>query len=93
MWVALEEICLREALTLHALCTKIDQSRKGTGLTAAIRVFALAYFRAAATDQGHLKAGHGHLHSPLASERAAALSSAASRSVGPGGARKGTSSR
>ena len=30
-----------------------------TSLTAAIRVFLMLYFRAAATENGHMKAGHG----------------------------------
>ena len=31
----------------------------GTSLTAALRVFVMSYFRAAATEDGHHKAGHG----------------------------------
>jgi hypothetical protein len=30
-----------------------------TSLTAAIRVFLMLYFRAAATEEGHARAGHG----------------------------------
>jgi len=32
---------------------------QGNNLTAAMRVFILAYYRAAATEQGHSSAGHG----------------------------------
>lgn len=60
MWAALQEICRRERCSLHAVCTQIAAQRQpGTSLTAAIRVFIMAYFRAAATDDGHRRAGHG----------------------------------
>jgi hypothetical protein len=42
------------------LCTRISERKDvNTSLTAAIRVFALAYFRSAATEEGHLRASHG----------------------------------
>lgn len=59
MWEALREICRREELTVHELCTLIDDRRGLSSLTAATRVFTLMYFRAAATDEGHATAGHG----------------------------------
>jgi len=59
MWEALREICRREDMTVHELCSLIDDRRGFSSLTAATRVFILMYFRAAATDQGHLTAGHG----------------------------------
>lgn len=60
MWVALQEICRRERCSLHEVCTQIAARRQpGASLTAAIRVFIMAYFRAAATDDGHRRAGHG----------------------------------
>ena len=31
-----------------------------TSLTAAIRVFLMLYFRAATTEEGHMRAGHGN---------------------------------
>jgi predicted DNA-binding ribbon-helix-helix protein len=60
MWVGLREICRREHVTLHDIATLVA-GRKGenTSLTAAIRVFVMAYFRAAATEEGHSRAGHG----------------------------------
>ena len=39
----------------------IERRRHGTSRTSAVRVFVLTYFRAAATDQGHVNAGHGIL--------------------------------
>jgi predicted DNA-binding ribbon-helix-helix protein len=59
MWEALDEICRRERLTVHEACTMIANKHRGNNLTAAMRVFILAYYRAAATDSGHAKAGHG----------------------------------
>lgn len=62
MWEALQEISLREALSLSDLCTRVEERRLTSGLTAAVRVFILSYFRVAATDTGHANAGHGRLH-------------------------------
>jgi len=59
MWVALDEICRREQITLHEACTMVAGRHQGNNLTAAMRVFILAYYRAAATEQGHSSAGHG----------------------------------
>jgi len=59
MWESLEEIARREGAGIHALCTGIAARRRESALTAAIRVFVLGYFRAAATEDGHRQAGHG----------------------------------
>src|SRR5689334_12983234 len=60
MWLALQEISNREGCTIHDICTLISlRKRKETSLTAAIRVFLMLYFRAAATEQGHNAAQHG----------------------------------
>ncbi len=64
MWDALDEICHREGMTLSQLCQRIDERRRASSLTAAIRVFILTYFRGAATESGHADAGHGKLHRP-----------------------------
>ena len=58
MWQALREISARERKTMHALVTDIERGRAQSSLTAAIRVFLLDYFRAAATEEGHRRAGH-----------------------------------
>lgn len=61
MWTALQEICRRERASMHEVCTTIASHRgRGSSLTAAIRVFIMAYYRAAATDEGHRRAGHGN---------------------------------
>ena len=61
MWSGLSEICRRERASLHEICTSVAMRKaENTSLTAAIRVFVMAYFRAAATEDGHSKAGHGY---------------------------------
>ena len=59
MWDALRAIARREGRSLHEICTMINDQRRESSLTAAIRVFTMAYYRAAATDEGHARAGHG----------------------------------
>ncbi len=60
MWMAIREISIREKCTIHDICTLVNiRKRPGTSLTAAIRSFLMLYFRAAATEDGHRKAGHG----------------------------------
>src|SRR5580704_6876417 len=54
MWSGLGEICRRERAKLHEICTSVAMRKhENTSLTAAIRVFVMAYFRAAATEDGH----------------------------------------
>jgi predicted DNA-binding ribbon-helix-helix protein len=61
MWSGLTEICRRERANLHEICTLVSvRKHENTSLTAAIRVFVMAYFRTAATEDGHVKAGHGY---------------------------------
>lgn len=60
MWTALNEIRDREGTTMPALVTQIQRGSLASTLTAAIRVYLLLYFRSAATEEGHLVAGHGH---------------------------------
>lgn len=60
MWNALKDIALRERCSIHDICSLIDMRKsRNTSLTAAIRVFLMLYYRAAATDDGHRRAGHG----------------------------------
>ncbi|MCA8908335.1 MAG: ribbon-helix-helix domain-containing protein [Rhodospirillaceae bacterium] len=47
MWEALDEICRREALSIHDFCSLVDQQRCASSLTAAVRVALLTYFREA----------------------------------------------
>lgn len=59
LWDALREICRRERKSLHAIVTEIAARRIQSTLTASIRVFLMCYFKAAATEDGHRRAGHG----------------------------------
>ncbi len=44
-WKILSDICKREDITIHQLCSKIDSERKGFGLSRAVRLFMLTYLR------------------------------------------------
>ncbi len=60
MWSALREIARREDCKIHDICSLIHlRKNQDTSLTAAIRVFLMLYYRAAATEEGHRRAGHG----------------------------------
>lgn len=58
MWDALEEVLVREGLSLDELITRLSRHCDGN-LSSAVRTFLVSYFRAAATEQGHAGAGHG----------------------------------
>lgn len=58
MWDALEEVCLREGVGMDRLISCIRATSEGN-LASAVRTFLVAYYRAAATEQGHKAAGHG----------------------------------
>jgi len=66
-WEALEEIGRREDLSVDELCADLKdrldaQARRnepGVSLANAVRVFVVGYFRQAATEAGHSRAGHG----------------------------------
>lgn len=60
MWIGLKDIAQREKCKVHDLCSIVSaRKRQNTSLTAAIRVFIMAYYHAASTDEGHIRAGHG----------------------------------
>lgn len=61
MWRALKDITARESCSIHDLCSLIAlRKNPQTSLTAAIRVFLMLYYKAATTQDGHDKAGHGN---------------------------------
>lgn len=61
MWSALREIAKRESCSIHDICTLVGlRKHEQTSLTAAIRVFLMLYFRAASTEEGHFRVGHGN---------------------------------
>jgi predicted DNA-binding ribbon-helix-helix protein len=59
-WRALEEICTREGKNFHEVCTMIEERRSVSNRTSAVRSFIIDYYRVAATETGHAKAGHGN---------------------------------
>lgn len=59
-WDALGEVCNREGKSIHEICTLVEERRSVSNRTSAVRAFIIAYYRAAATEQGHQKAGHGN---------------------------------
>jgi predicted DNA-binding ribbon-helix-helix protein len=62
MWESLKDIARREHCTVHDICSLVAaRKRDSSSLTASIRVFVMLYFRAAATEDGHVKSGHGSL--------------------------------
>src|ERR1700744_3824855 len=61
LWEALMEICGREGQDMSSLVRKVEQNGHAGGRTSAVRVFVLSYFRNAATEAGHVAAGHGAL--------------------------------
>lgn len=64
MWEALDEIAKRESKSINDLVAFVDRNRDAATLTSDVRVFVLSYFRGAATERGHAKAGHGILFAP-----------------------------
>jgi len=60
VWDALREVCLREGIELRELIRNVERTATPGGRTSAVRVHVLEYFRAAATAEGHDKAGHGN---------------------------------
>jgi predicted DNA-binding ribbon-helix-helix protein len=52
MWEALREISRRREMSVHALVTAIDTQRTASSLTAAIRVYIVDFYRAAAASLG-----------------------------------------
>lgn len=47
-WDALNDICANDKITIHDLCSRIDDARpKNAGLSSSVRRFVLNYFRAA----------------------------------------------
>lgn len=68
-WEGLEDICTREQRTAAEMIADIktrldeqhqsDPTSRGVTLANAVRVFIVGYYRRAATEKGHARAGHG----------------------------------
>lgn len=50
IWTALGEIAKAENMTIKDICSLVDQRRKNSSLTSAIRVFVVTYYRQLATQ-------------------------------------------
>jgi predicted DNA-binding ribbon-helix-helix protein len=57
MWQALCDIARRHQASVNEICTLVSQRRGGSSLTAALRAFALRYFRIAASGIDRDNAG------------------------------------
>lgn len=66
MWESFKEVAEREKMTIHELGTVIHSKVSDEmTFTAAVRVFVMLYFKAAATERGHALVGHGNLKSKI----------------------------
>jgi predicted DNA-binding ribbon-helix-helix protein len=65
MWEALRDIARQRDKSLHEIVTEIDHDRTASSLTAAIRVYIVAFYRSAAARDGW--AGAAAAPSPLSS--------------------------
>jgi predicted DNA-binding ribbon-helix-helix protein len=72
LWDMLSEICEREALDIGAIVRQIEAAGHAGGRTSAVRTYIANYFYAAATESGHISAGHGALRSCNLEARSAA---------------------
>jgi predicted DNA-binding ribbon-helix-helix protein len=59
MWDALHDIARRLRVTTHDLVTDIDRVRTASSLTAAIRVYIVDFYRAAALPAGPAEVAEG----------------------------------
>ena len=71
VWDALDEICARERTSVAGLVRLVDMRARNGGRTSAVRVHVLGYFRSAATEDGHRRAGHGTRGAPSSVDPAA----------------------
>ncbi len=61
LWDMLSEICERESQDMGTVIRRIEAVNHAGGRTSAVRIFIVSYFHAAATEAGHIAAGHGSL--------------------------------
>jgi predicted DNA-binding ribbon-helix-helix protein len=52
-WDALREAAQREGISLAALVARIDEGRGSAGLSSAVRIWILGYFRAATAAESY----------------------------------------
>lgn len=65
-WDALYEVCKIEKISKNHLIEMIEANKSELlGLTYSTRLFLVTYFREAASEEGHKKAGHGQMNNFL----------------------------
>lgn len=84
LWDALREICQREQVPVGEVVRRAEAERGTGGRTSAVRVYVLQYFRVAAIEEGHARAGHGPRvrlmdHDPLLPEDSGAACASAAQ--------------
>jgi predicted DNA-binding ribbon-helix-helix protein len=61
-WTAVQEVVMREGITPSQLYARIAiRKPPDLSFTVAVRQYLMQYFRAAATEDGHVEAGHGSI--------------------------------
>ena len=45
IWNSLSDICQKEDMNIHQLCSKIDSQKGNSGLSGAVRLFVLTYLQ------------------------------------------------
>ena len=63
-WISLADICQRENMTIHQLCSKIDSAKGKSGLSSATRLFVLTYFRFVLDQYEHVGGNNAVLFNP-----------------------------
>ncbi|MBR6231616.1 MAG: ribbon-helix-helix domain-containing protein [Alphaproteobacteria bacterium] len=63
-WISLNDICQRENMTIHQLCSKIDSAKGNSGLSSATRLFVLTYFRFVLNQYEHAEKNNANLFNP-----------------------------
>ena len=77
LWEALNDVCRCESMTIHELCSLIDNRRHGSSRTSSVRTFIIAYFRIAASNGGFAGRGEAadNSHNPHNSDIAKLMAS------------------
>ena len=52
LWDALSDIAARENMSINEVCTRVRRVHQGSGLTSAIRILLISYFRAKSGTMG-----------------------------------------
>ncbi len=68
-WEAMDDICKCEELTLHELCSLIENRRQGASRTSAVRAFIVTYFRTVVAEYGALQRGTASIILPELTSR------------------------